>query len=118
MIKQFAIIFGCLLAGNLLSLIPQMPVPASIWGLLILAVCLQTGIVRPRAIETVCNFLIRNMAFFFIPPGVGLMLYFNLIKEEWLPITVATLVSFILVLISTGSCFQWFHKIIKGQQKH
>ena len=118
MIKQFAIIFGCLLAGNLLSMLPFMPVPASIWGLIILTLCLESGAVRPKSVDTVCDFLIKNMAFFFIPPGVGLMLYFNLIKAEWLPITVATLVSFILVLIITGTCFQWFHKIIKGRQKH
>ena len=89
MAKQFGIIFGCLLVGGLLAL------------------------VRPESIAPVCRFLIKNMAFFFVPPGVALMLYFDIIAAEWVPITVATVVSIFLVLVVTGRLYEFLHKYYK-----
>lgn len=113
MAKQFGILFGCLMLGELLALIPGLGIPGSIWGLLILTFLLQRGWVRPASIAPVCKFLIANMAFFFVPPGVALMLYFDLIAAEWMPITVATLASILLVLIVTGHLHQWLHHLSK-----
>lgn len=109
MAKQFGIIFACLALGELLALIPGLNIPGSILGLLILTASLQAGIVRPHSVADTCRFLIRNMAFFFIPPGVALMLYFDLIAAEWLPITVATVVSTVLVLLVTGRLHQFVY---------
>ena len=64
-------------------------------------------------VETISNFLVKNMGFFFVPPGVALMLYFDIIKAEIGPIVIATATSTIIVLVVTG----WTHiatrKIIK-----
>lgn len=110
MAKQFGIIFGCLGLGELLALIPGLNIPGSIWGMLLLCLILERGWVRPASIAPICKFLISNMAFFFIPPGVALMLYFDLIAAEWVPITVATVVSILLVLIVTGRLHQYLHR--------
>ncbi len=109
MAKQFGIIFACLAAGHLLSYIPGLNIPASIWGMLLLTVLLERGVVKAATIAPICKFLISNMAFFFVPPGVALMLYFDLIAAEWLPITVATVVSMLLVLLVTGRLHQYLH---------
>lgn len=116
MAKQFGIIFGCLFLGELLACIPGLHIPGSIWGLLILTALLEGKIVNPVSITPVCKFLVSNMAFFFIPPGVALMLYFDLIAAEWLPITVATLVSILLVLVVTGQLHQLIHK--RSKRRH
>lgn len=113
MAKQFGIIFGCLLAGELLAMIPGVSIPGSILGMLLLTVLLGKGVVAPESIAPVCRFLIRNMAFFFVPPGVALMLYFDVIAAEWLPVTVATLVSMFLVIVATGRLHQLLHRRIK-----
>ena len=47
--------------------------------------------------------------FFFIPPGVALMLYFDIIAAQFWPIVIATLISTILVLIVTG----WVHQLAR-----
>lgn len=109
MAKQFGIIFGCLCLGELLALIPGVSIPGSILGMLILTLLLERGVVKPDTIRPVCRFLISNMAFFFIPPGVALMLYFDLIAAEWFPITVATIVSILMVLLVTGHLHQYLH---------
>lgn len=113
MAKQFGIIFGCLLVGELLAMIPWLSIPGSIWGMLLLTVLLERKVINPNSIAPVCRFLIKNMAFFFIPPGVALMLYFDIIAAEWLPITVATIVSIFLVIVVTGRLHQFLHHRIK-----
>lgn len=57
------------------------------------------------------DFLISNLGFFFVPAGVALMLYLDIIKAELLPITVATVGSTILVLITTGWTDQYLRKL-------
>ena len=118
MAKQFGIIFGCLALGELIALIPGIGIPGSILGMLILTFLLERKIVRPETIKPVCKFLISNMAFFFIPPGVALMLYFDLIASEWLPITVATVVSILIVLLVTGHLHQYLHNHFKHHNRH
>jgi len=118
MAKQFGIIFACLAAGELLSLIPVLNIPASIWGMLILTLLLDRKVVKPESIKPICKFLISNMAFFFVPPGVALMLYFDVIAAEWLPITAATLISIMLVIAATGGVHQILHKKIKKHHGH
>lgn len=113
MAKQFGIIFGCLFLGELLALIPGLTIPGSIWGMLILTVLLNRGVVKAATIKPVCKFLIENMAFFFIPPGIALMLYFDLIAAELVPITVATILSTVIVLLLTGRLHQYLHSRIK-----
>ncbi len=117
MAKQFGIIFACLLAGELIAMIPGVSIPGSIIGMLVLTVLLERKVVKPDSIAPLCRFLIKNMAFFFVPPGVALMLYFDIIAAEWIPITVATVVSIFLVIVVTGRFHQFMHRRIKRNSK-
>ena len=117
MAKQFGIIFACLLAGELVAMIPGVSIPGSIIGMLVLTVLLERKVVKPDSIAPLCRFLIKNMAFFFVPPGVALMLYFDIIAAEWIPITVATVVSIFLVIVVTGRLHQFMHRRVKRNSK-
>ena len=117
MAKQFGIIFACLLAGELIAMIPGVSIPGSIIGMLVLTVLLERKVVKPDSIAPHCRFLIKNMAFFFVPPGVALMLYFDIIAAEWIPITVATVVSIFLVIVVTGRLHQFMHRRVKRNSK-
>lgn len=118
MAKQFGIIFGCLFIGELIALIPGVSIPGSILGMIILTILLDRKVVNPNSIASVCRFLIKNMAFFFVPPGVALMLYFDIIAAEWMPITVATIISIFLVIVVTGRLHQFMHKHLKRRSNH
>ena len=117
MAKQFGIIFACLLAGELIAMIPGVSIPGSIIGMLVLTVLLERKVVKPDSIAPLCRFLIKNMAFFFVLPGVALMLYFDIIAAEWIPITVATVVSIFLVIVVTGRLHQFMHRRVKRNSK-
>lgn len=109
MIRQCFIIFGCLAFGELIVWLTGIAIPSSIIGMLLLAALLQTKVVKEEWVKGMSDFLISNMGFFFVPPGVALMLYLDIIKAEFIPIVVATVVSTVLVLIVTG----WTHQRLK-----
>ena len=113
MIRQCFIIFGCLALGELVVWLTGITIPSSIIGMLLLAALLQMKVIKLEWVKGMSDFLISNMGFFFVPPGVALMLYLDLIKAEFLPIAVATVVSTVLVLIVTG----WTHQKIKVKDK-
>jgi len=109
MIRQCFIIFGCLAVGELIVWLTGITIPSSIIGMLLLTALLQTKVVKLEWVKGISDFLVSNLGFFFVPPGVALMLYFDIIKAELLPIAVATLVSTVIVLIVTG----WTHQMMK-----
>ena len=109
MIRQCFIIFGCLAVGELIVWLTGIAIPSSIIGMLLLATLLQMKVIKEEWVKGMSDFLISNMGFFFVPPGVALMLYLDIIKAELIPIAVATVVSTILVLIVTG----WTHQKLK-----
>lgn len=113
-ILQLAVLFLFLALGELAVWATGIPVPSSIIGMLMLTAALQCGFVRLRHVEGVADFLVRNLGFFFVPAGVGLMEYFDLIGEQWMPIVVASAVSTIVVLGVTGQ----FHQIIRKIFSH
>lgn len=109
MIRQCLIIFGCLAVGELIVWLTGITIPSSIIGMLLLTACLQMKLIKIEWVKEMADFLISNLGFFFVPPGVALILYFDVIKAELLPITVSVVVSTILVLVVTG----WTHQIFK-----
>ena len=114
MVRQCFILFGWLSLGELIVRTTGATLPASIIGMLILTLLLKLKVVKLEWVRGLTDFLIANLGFFFVPPGVALMLYFDLIKAEILPITLATLLSTIIVLIITGHTHQ---VVSKGENK-
>ena len=76
---QFSIILLFSLAGEALHALLPLPVPASIYGIVLLLACLMAGVVRVDAIREVSSFLIEIMPVMFIPAAVGLMESFVLL---------------------------------------
>lgn len=106
---QLLIIFLFLSLGELVVWLTGVPVPSSIIGLLLLTAALQLKIVKLRQVEGVADFLVKNLGFFFVPAGIGVMVHFDLIAQQWMPIVVASVVSIVVVLVVTG----WVHQICR-----
>lgn len=105
-ILQLAIIFACLAVGEVLVMLTGIKFPSSIIGMLLLCTLLKLGIVKYEKIKGVANTLISNMGFFFIPPGIAIMLYFDIIKAQFFPIITAAFISTIIVIVVTGWVYQ------------
>lgn len=113
MIRQCAILFGCLALGELIIYFTHLPLPSSIIGMLLLTTFLKLGIIKLEWIRGMSDFLVTNIGFFFVPPGVALMLNFGLIANDFLAIAVATVASTLIVLLVTG----WVHQLM-NRGKH
>lgn len=85
--------------GEALHYTLHLPVPGSVLGLLLLFGALCTGLIKVEMVEDVCEFLLSNMSFLFIPAGVGLMVSFDVLKGKWPGFLTVVIVSTILVWI-------------------
>ena len=114
MIRQLAILFGCLALGELIITLTHIPLPSSILGMLLLTLLLKLKVIRLEWVRSISDFLVTNIGFSFVPPGVAIMLYFDIIKAQFVPIVAASVVSTVLVLAVTG----WVHQIYGRTVKH
>ena len=101
--------------GEILIYFLPLPIPASIYGMMILFIGLLTGIIPLEAVKDVGKFLIEIMPVMFIPAGVGLMSSWVNLKPVLLPVSIITVVSIVTVMIATGRTSQWI--IRRGKKK-
>jgi holin-like protein len=109
MIRQCVIIFGCLAAGELLVAVTGVKLPASIIGMLLLTLLLKLGWVKVAWVKGISDFLVKNLPLFFVPPGVAVMLYLDVIEANFWSMMVAALGSTVIVLALTG----WTHQLLR-----
>lgn len=113
-IYQLFIILVVTFVGELLHYFIPIPVPASIYGLIIMLILLCTKVVKLEHVERTSDFLIEIMPLMFIPDGVGLMKSWGVLKPLIIPVVVITVISLIAVMAVSGRVSQ---KIIKAQEK-
>ena len=101
-IFQVGIIFAVCLAGELLSGVIPLPIPTSVLSMLLLLALLLTRAVKLRHIEQFGDFLLKNMAFFFIPAGVGIIEQFDLLKNYFVPFLFICCVSTVITFAVTA----------------
>ncbi len=107
MIAGFSIIFACLLIGEGVTEIFHLPIPGNVLGMLVLTASLMLGIVRLDQVKPVADGLVKHLALLFVPPGVGLLLYGDLLQDAWLPIGLSVSVSTIIVISIVGVVQQY-----------
>ncbi len=106
MILQCAVMFAFMALGELVVYLTGIPIPSSIIGMILLASALKVGIVREMWVDKISDFLVKNLGFFFVPAGVGVMNCFGLIADQWLPIIGASVISTFLIIAFTGRVHQ------------
>ena len=82
LLLEIGIIFGLCLVGEGIAMILPLPIPGNIIAMLVLLVCLLVKWLKPRHIEHVSQFLLQNMAFFFIPASIGILKNFDRIDRK------------------------------------
>ena len=106
MMFQIGLLFGVCLVGQLISVFLPVPFPGSVLSMIILFILLFSGVVKVDHIRQKADFLLKNMAFFFIPAGVGILLSFDLIKNSILPLLIIVVVTTILTFGATALTVQ------------
>lgn len=101
-LKQFSIILFISLLGELLRVVIPLPIPASVYGLVLMLITLTTGIIKVHQVKEVSAFLIDIMPVMFIPAGVGLLESWPALQPIWLPVVCIILLTTVIVMIVTG----------------
>lgn len=116
-LRQFLIILGISFVGELLKVLLPLPIPASIYGMVILFIGLLTGWIPLDAVRDAGKFLIEIMPVMFIPAGVGLMASWGILKPMLLPVSIIVVVTLITVMVATGWSSQWMIRREKKRGK-
>lgn len=106
-IKQFGIILVISLIGELLNFLIPLPIPASIYGLVLMLLCLQLHIIPISEVKETSAFLIEIMPLMFIPAAVGLITSFDILKAHLAAYLVITVTSTFLVMVVSGHVTQF-----------
>lgn len=106
-LKQFAVILTMTFLGEVLHLLLPLPVPASIYGMVLLLISLMTGIIKLEQVRETGTFLIEIMPIMFIPAGVGLLDSWSSLRPILIPVLVITVVSTIFVMRISGKVTQF-----------
>lgn len=101
-IIQIGIVFGICLVGQLISSCLPVAVPASVIGLLLLLLLLCLRVLKPHHIEKKSNFLLKNMAFFFIPAGAGILNNYGVVQGKILPLLLVCVVTMVLTFAAAA----------------
>lgn len=107
---QLSFLLSLWLAGELISKGCQIPIPGSVMGMVLLFILLSIGIVKIEQIKELSDFLLDNLAFFFVPFGVGLLNSAGILKNNWWQIVLIVIITTIMVIVMTGLTAQVLSK--------
>ena len=107
MLIYLTLIFCCQLLGELLVTASGLPIPGPVVGMALLFAGLLVRGSIPDDLAVTGDALIANLSLLFVPAGVGVMLHVKLIGRDWLPISVALVVSTALTIAITAAVMVW-----------
>lgn len=88
--------------GELLHKFLPLPVPAGIYGIILLFILLESKLLPLSSIKEVGTFFIDIMPVMLVPAAVELMDYWGLIRSQLIKYIIATVVSTIVVMAVSG----------------
>ena len=100
--RQFGIILGVTCVGVMIKYFVPLPIPGSIYGLVLMLVLLTTKLIKIEQVKEVGEFLIEIMPLMFIPAAVGLLTSWKQLQSILVPVVIITVVTTFVVMIVTG----------------
>ena len=113
-LKQFFIIIFISFLGEILHAVIPLPVPASIYGIILLFAGLMTGMIPLASVREVGTFLIEIMPVMFVPAAVGLIESWEILRDKLIAYVAVTFLTTVIVMAVTGLMTQ---KVIRGRKE-
>ncbi len=102
MLGYITVLLVCQLIGEVGVRATGLPVPGPVVGMVILFAALVARGGVPAGLDAVAGGLLRHLSLLFVPAGTGVMLHLGLVAREWLPLSVALVVSTVATIAVTG----------------
>lgn len=106
-IRQFCIIMAVTFLGEALKTVLPFPIPASIYGLVLMFLALELKIIKLEQVKETGKYLIEIMPLMFIPAGVGLLEAWGDLKPICVQVIVIMVISTVVVMGVSGRVTQW-----------
>ncbi len=106
MIGQVTLLWIVYWLGNQITAITGLPIPGTVFGMVLLFLLLLCGIIKLHYIQDAADFLLKHMLFFFIPIAVGLMDWGTVFYEHGVVLAAALLAGAVLPFFTVGGLAQ------------
>lgn len=113
-LKQFAIILSVYFVAIVINKFFIHSIPSTVIGMLILFLLLNFNLIKLKSIKEFSDFMLLNLAFFFIPPGVTLLTTWDILKDNLFKILFIVIITTFITMIITGLTVDF---IIKRKEK-
>ncbi|SFR56003.1 holin-like protein [Marinobacter daqiaonensis] len=90
------------LIGEVITRLLGLPIPGPVLGMILLFTLLLAFRRVPVFLDTAANGLLGHLSLLFVPAGVGIMVHFDRLMAEWLPIVAVLLVTTLLTMVATA----------------
>lgn len=108
-------LLGCQVAGEVVVRSTGLPLPGPVVGMALLFALLQWRRPVPGAgVFVVSDVLLRHLQLFFVPAGVGVVVYLVALRESVLPVTVALVGSWLVGLVVAGGLVALWGRRARG----
>lgn len=114
-LRPFCIILCFTFLGEALQRLIPLPIPAAIYGLLLLFAALCCDWVKPKQVEHASDFLLSAMPVLFVSPAVNILEYWKLIAPQLLPVCLLVAASTVLTFALSGRVTQLLMKLKGGR---
>ena len=101
-VKQFLIILIMAVLGGILNWLIPLPIPATVWGMMLMFIALMCGVVKLDQVEDTADFFMGIMPMLFVPQAVGLMDTWQILADYAMPIIIIVVASFFICYAVTG----------------
>jgi holin-like protein len=101
-LRFIGILLLCQLVGEVLVVTTGAPLPGPVLGMALLFLGLVLRGETPDGLGRVADGLLAHLSLLFVPAGVGVMLHIAMLREEWLAVLAAVVLSTLLSVAVTG----------------
>ncbi|MCW8831009.1 MAG: CidA/LrgA family protein [Gammaproteobacteria bacterium] len=103
------------LAGELCVKLLDIPVPGPVVGMLMLFLTLVIRGQSGKALDSSSGALLSHLSLLFVPAGVGIMVHFDRIVNEWQAISIALILSTIITIVMTALIMLGVNQLLSGK---
>jgi len=116
MLEALSLILTCQLIGEVMVLVSGLPVPGPVLGmLLLLAWLILRGSVSEGVGQT-AETLLGHLSLLFVPAGVGILLHWERVREQWQAISAALFFGTLITLAVTGLTMTTLQRLLAWRQ--
>jgi holin-like protein len=114
MIRALSILLIFQLVGEVISRAWHLPVPGPVLGMLLLFIVLLVKGSTPPELKDTASTILQHLSLLFVPAGVGVMVHFSLIQQEWLPLLITLIGSALITMAVTALSMLYLRRLTRS----